>query len=159
MVSFSTILLGLSAIAVSFAAPAADPLPPHVERRGPHDFVLGPDHPLMVLRRNASLEARGVPLEERTNYVQNYKTGGTVNFTPNGNGFSLNFNTYNDFVVGVGWNPGSTLYDLPPLHVCSSELILPQSHYPQRFFQRNPWSRYIVRLRLDHQPTRRVLRD
>lgn len=63
----------------------------------------------MLLRRNASLEARGVPLEERTNYVQDYTTGGTVNFTPSGNGFSLNFNTNNDFVVGVGWNPGSTL--------------------------------------------------
>lgn len=154
MVAFSTILLGLSAIAVSIAAPAADPLPPHVERRGPHDFVLGPDHPLMLLRRNASLEARGVPLEERTNYVQDYTTGGTVNFTPSGNGFSLNFNTNNDFVVGVGWNPGSTLYDLTLLPVSYSWLILPQSHYPQRLFQRDSWSRYTVRLWLDHQPTR-----
>ncbi|KAM3086973.1 hypothetical protein ACMFMG_001083 [Clarireedia jacksonii] len=101
MVLFSTVFLALSAVATSFAAPAADPLPPHVERRGPHDFFLGPDHPLMIARRNASLEAR-------TNYVQNYKTGGTVNFTPSGNGFSLNFDTTDDFVVGVGWNPGST---------------------------------------------------
>ncbi|PQE27384.1 glycosyl hydrolase family 11 protein [Rutstroemia sp. NJR-2017a WRK4] len=102
MVLFSTVVLALSAVATSFAAPAADPLPPHVERRGPHDFFLGPDHPLMIARRNAS------SLEARTNYVQNYKTGGTVNFTPSGNGFSLNFDTTDDFVVGVGWNPGST---------------------------------------------------
>ena len=106
MVAFSTLVLGLSAIASALAAPAAElaseQLPPHVERRGPQNFVLGPDHPLMIARRNASLAARG------TNYVQNYKTGGTVNFTPSNGAFSLNFNTNDDFVVGVGWNPGST---------------------------------------------------
>jgi endo-1,4-beta-xylanase len=98
MVAFSTLVLGLSAIAASLAAPS---LPDHVEKRGPSNFFLGPDHPLMVARRNASLEAR-------TNYVQDYTTGGTVNFTPSGDSFSLNFNTNDDFVVGIGWNPGST---------------------------------------------------
>jgi len=107
MVAFSTLVLGLSAIAASLAAPAADALPANVEKRGPSNFMLGPDHPLMVARRNASLEAR-------TNYVQDYTTGGTVNFTPSGNTFSLSFDTNQDFVVGVGWNPGSTLYDNSP---------------------------------------------
>ena len=101
MVVFSTLVLGFSAIASSFAAPAADLLPAHVERRGPHNFFLGPDHPLMIARRNASLEAR-------TNYVQDYQTGGTVDFSSSGDSFSLSFNTADDFVVGVGWNPGST---------------------------------------------------
>jgi endo-1,4-beta-xylanase len=55
----------------------------------------------MLARRNASLEAR-------TNYVQDYTTGGTVSFSHTSSGFSLNFNTADDFVVGVGWNPGST---------------------------------------------------
>jgi endo-1,4-beta-xylanase len=58
----------------------------------------------MLARRNASLEAR-------TNYVQDYTTGGTVSFSHTSSGFSLNFNTADDFVVGVGWNPGSTAYD------------------------------------------------
>jgi len=80
MVIFSALVLGLSAIATSLAAPAADPLPAHVERRGTSNFFLGPDHPLMMARRNASLEAR-------TNYVQDYKTGGTVNFSPSGDSF------------------------------------------------------------------------
>jgi endo-1,4-beta-xylanase len=115
MVALGTLIFSLSALSASLAAPLAGPdnevLPPHVERRGPHNFFLGPDHPLMLARRNASLEARGMPLEERTNYVQNYKTGGTVNFTPSNGGFSLNFNTNDDFVVGVGWNPGSTAYE------------------------------------------------
>jgi endo-1,4-beta-xylanase len=102
MVALSTLFLNLVAVTASFAAPVADPdLPPHVERRGPNNFVLTADHPLMVARRNASLEAR-------TNYVQDYTTGGTVNFAHSGNSFSLNFNTKEDFVVGIGWNPGST---------------------------------------------------
>ncbi|KAJ0305491.1 hypothetical protein COL5a_007269 [Colletotrichum fioriniae] len=111
MVSLHSLVLSLSAISTCLAAPAIGPaelLPPHVERRGPSDFFLGPDHPLMLARRNASLERRGMILEERTNYVQNYQTGGTVNFTPSGNSFSLSFDTTDDFVVGVGWNPGST---------------------------------------------------
>jgi len=119
MVAFSTLVLGLSAIAASYAAPAADPLPAHVERRGPNNFFLGPDHPLMIARRNASLEAR-------TNYVQDYKTGGTVNFSPSGDTFSLNFNTKEDFVVGIGWNPGSTSYDNLP---CLPSFPPPRSSY------------------------------
>jgi len=101
MVNFSTLILGFSAIAASLAAPAVDILPPHVEKRGPNNFVLGPDHPLMLARRNATLE-------KRTNYVQDYTTGGSVSFSPSGDYFSLSFDTTEDFVVGIGWNPGTT---------------------------------------------------
>ena len=65
MVAFSSLLLGLGAIAGTFAAPAPEPLPEHVEQRGPSNFILTDDHPLMIARRNASLEARSTP-----SYVQ-----------------------------------------------------------------------------------------
>ncbi|KAL2132732.1 hypothetical protein VTI74DRAFT_3442 [Chaetomium olivicolor] len=93
MLGFSNIVLGLSAVAASLAAPT-------VEKRGPANFVLHPDHPLA--RRVGNLTARSNP-----SYTQNYKTGGTVNFNPTGTGFTLNYNVQQDFVVGVGWNPGS----------------------------------------------------
>jgi len=92
MVTFSTLALGLSAIAVSIAAPTAE-TSPNLQKRGPYNFALGPEHPL---------SRRG-----NTNYNQDYTTGGTVNFSPSTNGFSVNWNTQDDFVVGVGWNPGS----------------------------------------------------
>ncbi|KAF9872315.1 glycosyl hydrolase family 11 [Colletotrichum karsti] len=111
MVFIRHLLLSFSAVAVCLAAPSASPsimLPPHFQRRGDSNFFLGPDHPLTLARRNAALETRGMTLEERTDYVQNYKTGGTVNFTPSGDSYTLTFNTTDDFVVGIGWNPGST---------------------------------------------------
>ncbi|SPQ21404.1 67ba8c36-572c-4107-9e82-f09fb7e2eaad [Thermothielavioides terrestris] len=92
MVGFSNIVLGLSAAAATLAAPTAE--------RGAANFVLHPDHPLA--RRIGNLTARSNP-----SYTQNYQTGGTVNFTPTGTGFTLNYNVQQDFVVGVGWNPGS----------------------------------------------------
>lgn len=67
------------------------------------DFKFTEDHPLILARRNASLEARSTP-----NYVQNYKPGGTVNFQHSGSQFSVNFNTKQDFVVGIGWSKGGT---------------------------------------------------
>ncbi|GKT54260.1 glycosyl hydrolase [Colletotrichum tofieldiae] len=106
MVAFSNLFLGLAAVAASVGAPASqlqsDSLSPHAQRRGPHDFFLGPNHPLMIASHNVS------ELKAGTDYIQNYKTGGTVNFMPSGNGFSLDFNTKNDFVVGVSWKTGST---------------------------------------------------
>lgn len=122
MVAFPTLILGLSAIGASIAAPAADLLPRNVEKRGPHNFFLGPDHPLMLARRNASLAARSL------NYVQDYTTGGTVDFTHTSTGFSVSFDTTDDFVVGVGWNPGSTEYDKPS--------------YPQSVLSANPSQTY-----------------
>ncbi|KAJ6264621.1 hypothetical protein Dda_0770 [Drechslerella dactyloides] len=102
MVSFSTLAVGLSAIAGSLAIPSPYVYP--VGKRGEFNFHLGPDHPLAIAKRNESLARRS-----NTNYNQDYTTGGSVNFSPQTNGFSLNWNTQQDFVVGVGWNPGSNL--------------------------------------------------
>ncbi|KAL6787405.1 glycoside hydrolase family 11 protein [Trichoderma sp. SZMC 28012] len=99
MVAFSRFVAGLSVIAASLAAPT-EVAEKKVEERGEYNFFLGPDHPLS--RRNLAGRSN-------TNYNQDYTTGGTVNFTPSTNGFSLNWNTQEDFVVGVGWNPGSNL--------------------------------------------------
>jgi endo-1,4-beta-xylanase len=99
MVGFTSFLLSFAAVTGSFAAPAADK--PVLDERGPADFVLHPDHPLA--RRFGNLTERANPT-----YTQNYHTGGTVNFTPTGTGFNLNYNVQQDFVVGVGWNPGNT---------------------------------------------------
>jgi endo-1,4-beta-xylanase len=96
MVGISTLLVGLSAVAATIAAPT-------VEKRGEADFVLHPDHPLA--RRIGNITARSNP-----SYTQNYKTGGTVNFSTTGTGFTLNYNVQQDFVVGVGWNPGTNQY-------------------------------------------------
>jgi len=75
-------VLGLTAIAGSaFAAPTAD-VP---------DFELG----------SKSLAAR-------QDYNQNYKTSGNVQFSPTNNGYSVNFSNAGDFVVGKGWNKGTT---------------------------------------------------
>lgn len=93
MVTFSSLIVGLSAIAVSLAAPA-ETSPRDLQKRGPYNFALGPEHPLS--RRS------------NTNYNQDYTTGGSVSFSPETNGFSVNWNTQQDFVVGVGWNPGTT---------------------------------------------------
>jgi hypothetical protein len=106
MAILSRFAVALSAAAVALAAPAAEP---QLDARGPHNFVLGPDHPLMV--------ARNLTARANTNYNQDYTTGGTVSFTPGTNQFSVNWDTQEDFVVGVGWNPGSSAY------VCYSQLI------------------------------------
>ncbi|KAI1328980.1 concanavalin A-like lectin/glucanase domain-containing protein [Xylariaceae sp. FL0255] len=70
------------------------------------NFVLGPAHPLYP--RN--ITEVDLPLEERsnTNYNQDYITGGSVSYSPGTNEFSVTWNTQEDFVVGVGWKPGST---------------------------------------------------
>ncbi|KAB5571731.1 concanavalin A-like lectin/glucanase domain-containing protein [Coniochaeta sp. 2T2.1] len=99
MVILNTILIALVGAAATLAAPT--PTEAGLESRGPANFVLHPDHPLA--RRFANLTERTNP-----SYTQNYKTGGTVNFTPTGTGFNLNYNVQQDFVVGVGWNPGNT---------------------------------------------------
>jgi endo-1,4-beta-xylanase len=89
MVAFSHLIAGLSTIAASLAAPA-DLVERTVETRGPHNFFLGPDNPLS--RRNLTGRSN-------INYNQDYTTGGTVNFSPSTTGFSLNWNTQQDFVV------------------------------------------------------------
>ncbi|KAK1983802.1 family 11 glycosyl hydrolase [Colletotrichum cereale] len=84
MVLFTFTHLALAATVVTsvFASPVAQPDTP--------DFELGPAN-----------------LARRQDYTQNYKTGGNVNFSPNGNGFSVTFSGAQDFVVGKGWNTGS----------------------------------------------------
>ena len=96
MVALSSLVFGLSAIAISLAAPTE----PVLDKRGPYNFVLGPDHPFA--RRS------NVTRRSNTDYNQDYTTGGTVNYSPGTNEFSVSWNTQQDFVVGVGWNPGST---------------------------------------------------
>lgn len=108
MVAFSRLVAGLSAITASLAAPA-EVVEKSVEERGPHNFFLGPDHPLA--RRSA------------INYNQDYTTGGTVNFSPSKTGFTLNWNTQQDFVVGVGWQPGSNLYVIINCSITYSQLL------------------------------------
>jgi len=97
MVALSRIAISLAAVGASLGAPAAE----KVEERRDMDFSLGIDHPLSKRFGNFSVRSD-------SNYVQNYKVGGTVNFTPETNSFTLNWNTQQDFVVGVGWNPGGT---------------------------------------------------
>ena len=94
MVAFT--LLALAA-ATALAAPATD----KVALRDDANVFIGPDH--FLSRRFLNITGRS-----NTNYNQNYHTGGTVNYTPGTNQFSVNWNTQNDFVVGVGWQPGST---------------------------------------------------
>lgn len=100
MLGLASLLLVFSGISPLLAAPTASN---ELEERGPADFILHPDHPLA--RRFANLTERANPT-----FTQNYKTGGTVNFTPTGTGFNLNYNVQQDFVVGVGWNPGNAQY-------------------------------------------------
>ncbi|KIM99870.1 glycoside hydrolase family 11 protein [Oidiodendron maius Zn] len=97
MVAISHLVLVLSAIASSLAAPSP------VQKRGPHNFVMGPDHPLMQAKRNLTMSRRA-----STDYNQDYTTGGTVYFAPASGEFYVSWDTTDDFVVGVGWNPGST---------------------------------------------------
>jgi endo-1,4-beta-xylanase len=108
MVAITYLTAALAAVAGVVASPVeiqAEAPTMVVDERGMPNFVFGEDHPLSIARREANLTMFG---RSNTNYNQNYKTGGTVNFTPSTNKFTLNFNTQQDFVVGVGWNPGST---------------------------------------------------
>lgn len=107
MVAFTSVLLGLVAAGASRAAPtAAAPAPVH--ERGPLDFTMGFDHPLS--KRFGNFSNREIGPRSNTDYTQNYKTGGSVNFNPGTNQFTLNWNTQQDFVVGVGWKTGGHAY-------------------------------------------------
>jgi len=110
MVVLSRLAMALGVLSSALAFPTAEPA---VEKRGPHNFVMGPDHPLMLARRNLTMSRRS------TNYNQDYTTGGTVDFSPASGEFYVAWDTTDDFVVGVGWNPGSTLY-VTHLHSYSS---------------------------------------
>ncbi|KAK3938861.1 concanavalin A-like lectin/glucanase domain-containing protein [Diplogelasinospora grovesii] len=84
MVALTYLAVAVSAIAstvLGAPAPAADS----------PDFELGGDH-----------------LARRQDYTQNYKTGGSVNFSPGSNGYSVTFSGAQDFVVGKGWSKGTS---------------------------------------------------
>lgn len=132
-----TYLLALSTIASSLAAPT-EPTEALVQKRDAYNFVMGTDHPLTVARRSSTLSRRA------TNYNQDYTTGGSVYFAPVSGEFYASWDTTDDFVVGVGWNPGSTLYgtshsfSLPPLPSLLPQsltkvpdLALCQAHHPR----------------------------
>jgi len=94
MVAFSSLFATLVAIAGSLAAPT-DLVKDGLTKRGPSNFVL---------EANSTLSRRS-----SINYNQDYTTGGTVNYYSSSTGFEVNWSTQDDFVVGVGWNPGSTM--------------------------------------------------
>jgi endo-1,4-beta-xylanase len=86
MIGLGHLSLALLAMAGVLAAPTADLDAP--------DFMLGPHN-----------------LERRQDYNQNYRTGGSVNFSPASNGYSVSFSGAGDFVVGKGWKTGTTRWD------------------------------------------------
>jgi endo-1,4-beta-xylanase len=81
MVAFTKLALALSAIAGTLAAPVDD---------------------------TPNFEIGGANLARRQDYTQNYKTGGNVNFQSTTNGYSVTFSGAGDFVVGRGWNKGTS---------------------------------------------------
>lgn len=91
MVGISSLAVALFAIAGTLASPRGTV----TEKRGPQDFVLG--------RHNV------VSRQSAPDYNQDYTTGGTVDYSPDGSSFSVTWDTEDDFVVGVGWTTGSTL--------------------------------------------------
>ena len=93
MVALFNLVAILSAVAGSLTSPV-DPATRNLAERGPADFVLGSEN--AVQRRQS------------TNYDQDYTTGGDVVYTPNGNSFTVDWDTEDDFVVGVGWSTGNT---------------------------------------------------
>jgi endo-1,4-beta-xylanase len=101
MVAITTLAVALSAVGAALANPRAYGDSEQVQERGEPNFVLDFNHPFNIARRNLTSRSN-------TNYVQNYKTGGTVNFQTSTNAFTLNYNVQQDFVVGVGWQPGGT---------------------------------------------------
>ncbi|OCL11429.1 glycoside hydrolase family 11 protein [Glonium stellatum] len=86
MVAFTYLAVAAWAIAGTFAAPAAD-------------RAAGDDLP--------DFNIQGDRLARRQDYTQNYKTSGSVNFSPSSSGYSVTFSGAADFVVGKGWKTGT----------------------------------------------------
>ncbi|KAF8859698.1 glycoside hydrolase family 11 protein, partial [Acephala macrosclerotiorum] len=86
MVSFTQLALAFSAISGTLSAPTSE--------------FIGPELP--------DFEIGGNNLARRQDYTQNYKTGGSVNFSPASNGYSVTFSDAGDFVVGKGWSKGTS---------------------------------------------------
>lgn len=98
MATLSRLAVAFFAIAGTLASPVdLDLVERNVTERGEPDFILGAHN---AVRKRQS-----------PNYSQDYiASGANVQFTPNGNSFSVTFNTNQDFVVGRGWSTGDTTY-------------------------------------------------
>jgi endo-1,4-beta-xylanase len=86
MISFTYLALAASAVLGAIAAPAAEPAALDLP-----DF-----------------EITAQNLTRRQDYNQNYKTSGSVSFSPSLNGYSVSFSGAGDFVVGKGWKKGTS---------------------------------------------------
>ena len=91
MVSFTASILSFTAIVGSLAIPIDGDL---VERCPNFDLELQSE----------------LTLARRQSYSTDYTTGsGSVNYSPSGAGpYTVSFSGASDFVVGKGWNPGSS---------------------------------------------------
>lgn len=94
MVAFSSLVLGLSAVAVTLAAPAVE-----LEERGPPNFAVDK-------RQTITSSQTGT----NNGYYYSFWTngGGTVDYTNGAGGeYSVTWQNDGDFTCGKGWNPGS----------------------------------------------------
>jgi endo-1,4-beta-xylanase len=94
MLLLSSLFIAFTAIAGSLAAPA----------NLVNDGTVKPGVSNLVLDTNDTLSRRSA-----INFDQDYTTGGTVSYYPSSTGFEVTWDTEDDFVVGVGWNPGSDM--------------------------------------------------
>jgi endo-1,4-beta-xylanase len=99
MVCLIYLTAAISIIGVAFAAPSNVLIGPAPQDASSVDAATGVDLP--------DFELGGHQATRRQDYTQNYRTGGSVNFQPNSNGYSVTFSGAADFVVGKGWNKGS----------------------------------------------------
>ncbi|KUJ13042.1 endo beta-1,4-xylanase [Mollisia scopiformis] len=109
MAIFSKLLLLSLTVAGSLASPV------EIKRDGVDILERNSDY--NVIEPDFELGAHSVVKRTDPNYSQNYiASGANVQFSPNGNSFSVKFNTQSDFVVGRGWKTG----DNTPIHFSGS---------------------------------------
>lgn len=98
MAVISKIFVVLASVAATLASPiAVADFNSTLLERGEPDFII-------AAPRNEIHKRQSSP-----NYSQDYiASGANVQFTPNGNSFSVTYNTNQDFVVGRGWSTGDT---------------------------------------------------
>src|ERR1700726_3194738 len=72
---------------------------------------LAPEAPFFELRSGNTSLPNLMRCAEAVNYNQDYvASGANVQYSPNqgAGSFSVNYNTNQDFVVGLGWQPGDS---------------------------------------------------
>ncbi|KAF2794840.1 glycoside hydrolase family 11 protein [Melanomma pulvis-pyrius CBS 109.77] len=99
MVAFTHFAVAGWAIASVLAAPASNAMEPALQSVDIADRAASDPSP--------DFELGGEHLARRQDYTQNYKTGGSVNFSPSSTGYSVTFSGAGDFVVGKGWKTGT----------------------------------------------------